>query len=435
LKKLITLLAFVFPLPAFAADPPKIKPPTFKPVVLDAFAKSAERVDPNVAWLNVPEAWKLTRGEGVVVYVGDTGIDPDHPEFKGLKVERKNFTADGLEDKGKHGTHVAGTIAGQKEIDGIAPKVKKLVSHKVLGDSGSGTFAWMTASIREAIKEPGVYNASLGSGPLAAVKPSEFDPELRKAVEDGIAAGMIFVFAAGNDDSKDPIDSVSFPARYGEELPVVVVAAADAGRGVIADFSSRGKAVFITAPGVNVVSALPGGKYAAWDGTSMATPHVAGIAALWLSANPDVPKPERQQRFADWLKSVASAPQHRDRARGYGKPDVSKLTGTKPPPGPPPTPPADKVYTLNLADLQKQGYTSIKIDMGTANTAGQVVPVQYLPPPAPVVYGQPAPVWGQPYPAYSSPTYTPPPAVWGQPQYQQCPPGGCRPVILPGVWR
>lgn len=423
---------------AVAADPPKLRvPEQLKPTLLNAFAKSAERVDPNVEWLKVPAAWKVTRGEGVIFHVGDTGIDPTHPEFAGVKIERKNYTTDGLADIGKHGTHVAATVVGQKEIDGIAPKVSKLVSHKILGDNGSGSFGWMTASIREAIKEPGVYNASLGSGPMSGVKPSEFDPELRKAITDGIEAGMIFVFAAGNDDSLDPVDSVSFPARYGEDLPIIVVAAADAAKGVIADFSSRGKAVYITAPGVNVVSALPGGQYASWDGTSMATPHISGIACLWLSVNQDVPKRERQQRFAEWLRSVASVPQTRDRARGYGRPDASRLSGGKPTPPPPPA--AGKV-TLKLdsltpaarAALVAAGVTDLSLTIGTGSAPAAPLPA---PQPAP----QPIPVQSSPVPGQWSPPAQPwyPQTPQPVPQWMpgQCPGGVCPvPQPLAGGW-
>jgi major intracellular serine protease len=421
--------AVVLPAATQAADSPELRrPETAKPLILQAHARSADKVDPNVAWLKVPAAWEATRGEGVVVYVGDDGLDAAHQEFRGLKVEKRNYSTSPPNTGGEHGTHVAGTVCGQKELDGIAPRIKKLVSHKVLGDSGSGSFAWLAASIRDASKEPGVYNASLGSGPMSAVKPSEFDADLRKAIADGIEAGMIFVFAAGNDDSRDPVDSVGFPARYGEELPVVVVAAADAARGVVADFSSRGKAVYITAPGVNVVSALPGGRYALWDGTSMATPHISGVAALWLSVNQDVPRRERQQRFADWLRSVASVPTARDRARGYGRPDVSRLAPKPVPPAPPGrvTLTLDSLTPAARQQLAAAGVTDLSLTLGTgvaqAPSATIVVPSH-----------QPAPVSGSwhPQPVATQPWY--PPAHSPLPQWVPgpCPGGVCVPPPAP----
>jgi subtilisin family serine protease len=425
MKRLIALAGLLL-LPALMTaqeKPPELRLPKLKPVVLDSFVKSAEAVDPNVAWLKVPEAWKLTRGEGVTLHVGDTGIDPDHPEFKGVAIERKNYTPNGLEDKGQHGTHVAGTIVGQKEVSGVAPRVKKVVSHKVLGDDGSGSFAWMTKSIREAMKEPGVYNASLGSGP-SSVSPDQFDPDLRRAIEDGIAAGMIFVFAAGNDGPG--ADTCGYPARFAEVIPdLVVVAAANYETSLVADFSSRGRAVFTVAPGVNIIAPLPQGRYAAWDGTSMASPHVAGLACLWLSANPDVPKGERQKRFAAWLRSASRFPDERHPARGYGRPDASKLTGSKPPVTPDQPPPAEKVFILDLAKLKADGYTSVRLDLGGGQA--QAVPVRSVPstPQPGEVYYHPQPVatWTGYNPA---PLYSPPPIVYQT--MPTCPPGGCQPA-------
>jgi major intracellular serine protease len=433
-SKLLTVLFAVFLLAAAAtaAEPIKIKLPMSKPRVLDSFVKSDGQPDPNVAWLNVPAAWKLTRGEGVVFHCGDTGCDATHPELQGVTVEKRNYTTDGPDDKGQHGTHVITTVVGQKEVTGIAPRVKKVVAHKVLGDGGSGDFAWMEKSIYAAMKEPGVYNGSLGSDPTAE-DPRTFAPGLLTAIRAGIDAGMIFVFAAGNAGPGD--DTCGFPARYGEVVPdLVVVAAADHRTEFVADFSSRGKSVFTVAPGVGIVSALPGKRYAAWDGTSMGSPHIAGLACLWLSANPDVPKSERQKRFAAWLRSASRFPDERHPARGYGRPDASKLTASKPTDPPKPTP-GEKVYVVDVAKLRADGYTSVRFDLGTT-TVGQAPPVatftpQYQPAPVVVYHTQPQPVqtWSYaPAPVYSPP----PPVVYYHQTPATCGPGGCRP---PPVWQ
>lgn len=215
-----------------------------------------------------------TAGEGVTAFVIDTGVRMTHKDFG--KRAKSGFDAiDGGEaDDGQgHGTHVAGTIAGTDH--GVAKKAN-IVAVRVLDDQGSGTteqvvkgIDWVTKNA----KGPSVANMSLG-GP----KDEALDAAVQKAVDSGIT----FAVAAGN-ESQDA-DNAS-PARVKDAL--TVAASDDADKQ--ADFSNFGKLVDIYAPGVDIVSATNTGDDATetLSGTSMASPHVAGAAALFLGANKD----------------------------------------------------------------------------------------------------------------------------------------------------
>ncbi|KAB8158317.1 S8 family serine peptidase [Streptomyces sp. 3MP-14] len=213
-------------------------------------------------------------GEGVTVYVLDTGIRYTHEDFGGrAEFGFDAFGGDGSDGYG-HGTHVAGTVAGSEY--GVA-KNATVVSVKVLDDSGSGTtqsvvdgIEWVT----ENASGPSVANMSLGGG---------VDEVLDAAVSESIAAGIPYAIAAGNDYGADA--SLSSPARVPEAITVAASSEDDSS----AFFTNIGSVVDIYAPGEAITSA--------WNtsdtdentisGTSMATPHVAGVAALYLADNPD----------------------------------------------------------------------------------------------------------------------------------------------------
>lgn len=218
--------------------------------------------------VNAEKAWPRTTGAGVRVAVVDTGIDFQHPDlapnYKGgyNAIDKKKPPFD---DHG-HGTHVAGTIAAVKDgrgVVGVAPNAS-LYAVKVLDKNGGGRLT----SIIKGIVWTGnngiqVANMSLGS-PVGSLF-------MRMAVMYAEARGVTIVAAAGNSGG-----SVGYPAAYGE---TIAVAASDSGDR-IARFSSRGAQVNFIAPGVNIKSTLPGGKYGTFSGTSMASPHVAGLAVL-----------------------------------------------------------------------------------------------------------------------------------------------------------
>lgn len=223
---------------------------------------------------------------GVEVAVVDTGVDADHPDL--VVVDRLDFVAASGGDSGGrtgdpvgHGTHVAGTIGAVADgagVVGVAPGVP-LHDLRVLAADGSGYVSDILAALDHVLKTPEirVVNLSLG-GPAG----SAMDRELDRAIERLIDAGVVVVVAAGNEGS--PVRT-SAPAAFDRGLVVSAYNAAAGDRG-FADFSNFGVEIDVTAPGVAVRSTWPGGGEAELDGTSMATPHVAGAAAAWLALHP-----------------------------------------------------------------------------------------------------------------------------------------------------
>ncbi|MEU3922362.1 S8 family peptidase [Streptomyces sp. NPDC029004] len=214
-------------------------------------------------------------GEGVTAYVIDTGVRISHKDFGGRAAH--GFDAvdndDSADDGNGHGTHVAGTIAGTAH--GVAKKAK-VVAVRVLDDNGSGTTEQVVAGIDWVTKNhqgPSVANMSLGGGA---------DEALDEAVRKAIASGVTFAVAAGNESSDA---SQGSPARVKEAITVASSTKEDAQ----SEFSNFGEIVDIYAPGSDITSAWndsdEGTKTI--SGTSMATPHVVGAAAVYLGAHQD----------------------------------------------------------------------------------------------------------------------------------------------------
>lgn len=254
-----------------------------------------------------PEAWKAGRGKGVIVAVLDTGCDLDHPDLQPQILKARDFTRSpyGPEDVNMHGSHCAGLVAAvenDKGVMGMAPDCKLLIG-KVLGDDGSGGDRGIAAGIDWALKEGAhVISMSLGSQQPA--------PLIIQWVNRAIDAGVHVVMAAGNEGNQ----GVGYPAKG---CPRGVRVAAVDKQGRAAKFSSRGPEVDIAAPGVEMLSCVPGGKWARMSGTSMATPVVAGVCALVLSSvtaklTPDEVK-ERIIKSADDAGDVGH-----DNAFGWG---------------------------------------------------------------------------------------------------------------------
>ncbi|MDZ4083307.1 MAG: S8 family serine peptidase [Bdellovibrionales bacterium] len=264
-------------------------------------------------------AWEITTGsKSVIVAVIDTGIDFGHPDLKAqawVNEKEKNGKAgvdddsngyvddvngfnfagnkgDSTDDNG-HGSHCAGTIGAKgddgKGLVGVNWDVS-MMAVKFLDKSGSGTLANAVKSIDYArINGAHIMSNSWGGG-----GPSEV---LKKSIEDANAAGILFVAAAGNETNNNDANP-TYPAGY-EVENVLSVAAID-NRGALASFSNWGqKTVHVAAPGVNIVSTVPGAKYDSYSGTSMATPHVAGIAALLLAQNSSTTHLELKQRIIE----------------------------------------------------------------------------------------------------------------------------------------
>lgn len=247
----------------------------------------------SIVQIGAPDVWRDygLRGEGALVAVIDTGIDYTHPALgggfgPGHKVEGGrdfvNGDDDPMDDSG-HGTHVAGIIAADGGgLLGVAPDAH-LLAYKVLDQTGGGLDSAVLAAVESAVEDGAhIVNMSLGRQAVPD------DPVVR-AVETASAAGVLFCVAAGNTGRFLDIGS---PANAPSAL---TVGAADQ-NGEIARFSSKGPLVpsgaikpEVAAPGVAIVSAAPGGGTRTASGTSMAAPHVAGVAALLRSIHPDWP--------------------------------------------------------------------------------------------------------------------------------------------------
>jgi subtilisin family serine protease len=260
-------------------------------------------------------------GEGVTVAVLDTGIDATHEAFEGIDITQQNFTTDAAEDTDGHGTHCAGTIfgrnVGERRI-GVARGVTKALIGKIIGlNSPADTDVVARALNWAMMNRADVISMSIGmdfpgfrdqliakykldgraatSLALDAYRANMmlFDELSRGALgAPGLTSGSVVVCAAGNEsDSPRYTISSSPPGNAAEFVSVAALARPIEGKPRLAPFSNvRAK---LAAPGVGIVSARRGGGLKNLDGTSMATPYVAGIACLWLE------KLRKQGRISD----------------------------------------------------------------------------------------------------------------------------------------
>jgi subtilisin family serine protease len=293
--------------------------------------KRKVNLDVSVPQVGAPAAWQAgLDGTGVTVAILDTGIDATHPDFAGKIVANENFTTDAnADDVVGHGTHVASIIAGSGaksagKYKGVAPGAKLAIG-KVCETEFCDESA-ILAGMQWAAQAAPVVNMSLGGGDMPSIDP------LEQAVEDLTAAhGSLFVIAAGNAGGTATVGS---PGSADSALTVGAVDDEDQ----LADFSSRGPRVGddaikpdITAPGVDIVAAgatngfigTPAGDgYVSLSGTSMATPHVAGAAAIVTQQHPGWSPKQRKTLLMGAAKPTAGVDVF---GQGAGRVDVARV--------------------------------------------------------------------------------------------------------------
>jgi type VII secretion-associated serine protease mycosin len=251
---------------------------------------------PELRQIDVPAAWRVTKGAGVTVAVLDTGVDASVPDLAGSVTIGPDYTlgADppGYQPPRLHGTYIASLIAGHGSgpgraggVIGVAPDARVLSVRVILDDQEPGFAVYNeNASYADAIPDGIRYAVSHGASVInMSLGGAVSTRDMRLAIADAISHNVVVVAAAGNNGTaRGGYTPYSYPASITGVISVAAVGA----RGARASFSDRNASVVIAAPGVNVVGAGPDDEYITGDGTSPASAFVAGVAALIRSRYP-----------------------------------------------------------------------------------------------------------------------------------------------------
>jgi type VII secretion-associated serine protease mycosin len=322
---------------------------------LEAMGESLEQTpnDPrfsemwNLAKIRAEAGWDITVGSpDVIIAVIDTGADFSHPDLQGKLLPGYDFVngdADPTDDQG-HGTHVAGTAAAATNngigIAGVSWSAK-VMPVKALGANGAGAHSWIANAIVWATDHGAdVINMSLG-GPYTSAT-------MRQAVDYAWNHGVVVVAAAGNSNTSNP----TYPAAYDNVIGVSATTQNDQR----ASFSNYGNYVSVASPGVSILSTIRSGSYQAWSGTSMATPHVAGLAALIKSIHPDWTNTQIRETIEDSAEDLGTPGW--DAIFGSGRIDLYEaLSSNAPAPTATPTPPPPTAtpdqHSMPLPELEQ----------------------------------------------------------------------------------
>lgn len=302
--------------------------------------------------IGVEKAWDIQTGsKDVIIAVVDTGINYNHPDLvdnvwtndaelngkPGVDDDNNGYiddihgwnavthTGDPLDDHG-HGSHCSGTIGARgddnKGIVGVNWNVR-IMGVKFLAKDGSGSLESAIEAIDYATKNGAkILSNSWGGG--------GFSQTLKEAIDRTNAAGALFVAAAGN-ESNDNDRNPSYPASY--DVPNVLTVAAVDNKGVMASFSNYGRTkVHVGAPGVEIYSSIAPAGYDSWSGTSMATPHVSGIAGLLAANEPNLSGVEMKERIIATSRPLAGL-KGKIKTGGIAN-AYNALTNTQAPPDP-----------------------------------------------------------------------------------------------------
>ncbi|KMO96777.1 S8 family peptidase [Streptomyces roseus] len=378
--------------PALPANPAQSTTPAGEPVRAD------------MSQIKADQAWAVTTGSpSVKVGILDTGVDDQHqdlaPNFNAADsvscaYGKPDTRAGAWRDVDSHGTHVAGTIAAAKNgkgVVGVAPGVK-ISAVRVAEPGNSFFFAENTICGFVWAGDHGfkVTNNSYYTDPWQFNCPDNIDQAaiiegVKRAQEYAEGKGSLQIAAAGNEDydlahkttdSASPNDSTPVTRTITNacldiptELPGVVTVAANGSGTSKASFSNFGSGVIdVAAPGSDVYSTIPGGKYGTKSGTSMATPHVVGVAALLASTNPGITPAQLRDKLATQANDIACPSDSRCTGTaannsffGEGQVDALKAVGSSPPPG---------KYFENLADFAINDNATVESPITVSGVSG-----------------------------------------------------------------
>jgi len=257
-----------------------------------------EHLPEGLRLIRAPQAWTVTQGEGVGVAILDSGVDLQHPDLAPNIAGGINLLHPGAmpQDVDGHGTLVAGIAAAirtHRWMAGVAPRAR-LYPVKVIGSDRSSALSDIIKGLQWVVdRRIPIANMSMGT-------PS-YSLAFERAVTNAIDRGLTLVAAAGNEGRRQ----VNYPAAFPGAIAVTAIDL----EGRLAPFTNSGPEVALAAPGVQVFSTWMGGRYARASGTSFATPHVTGLAALYLALHPDAAPAEVRRRLISSAVPLPDAPE------------------------------------------------------------------------------------------------------------------------------